>query len=67
MAKSFCFCMTCPKIEKFTVISHDWGTFIGSVLVGDHPERILGFVRTEADLVYQHHLSGADVNPFQIN
>ena len=38
-------------VEKFYVVSHDWGTIIGSVLVGDHPERILGYVRMEADLI----------------
>jgi epoxide hydrolase 4 len=38
-------------VEKFYLVTHDWGTIIGSVLVGDHPERILGFVRMEADLI----------------
>jgi pimeloyl-ACP methyl ester carboxylesterase len=38
-------------IEQFYVVSHDWGTIIGSVLVSDHPGRISGFVRMEADLV----------------
>jgi epoxide hydrolase 4 len=38
-------------IDQFYVVSHDWGSIIGSVLVSDHPERILGFVRMEADLV----------------
>jgi pimeloyl-ACP methyl ester carboxylesterase len=38
-------------IEKFYVVGHDWGALIGSLLVGDHPERILGFVRMEADLI----------------
>ena len=38
-------------IKKFFVVSHDWGTVIGSVLVGDHPDRILGYVRMEADLI----------------
>jgi epoxide hydrolase 4 len=38
-------------VKKFFVVSHDWGTIIGSVLVGDHPERILGYVRMEADLI----------------
>jgi len=37
-------------IRKFYVVSHDWGAIIGSVLVGDHPDRILGFVRMEFDL-----------------
>jgi pimeloyl-ACP methyl ester carboxylesterase len=38
-------------IKKYYVVSHDWGTIIGSVLVSDHPEHILGYVRMEADLV----------------
>ena len=38
-------------IERYFVVGHDWGALIGSVLVGDHPERIRGFVRMEADLI----------------
>jgi len=38
-------------IEKYYVISHDWGTIIGSVLVSDHPGHILGYIRMEADLI----------------
>jgi pimeloyl-ACP methyl ester carboxylesterase len=37
-------------IRKFYLVAHDWGSLIGSVLVGDHQERILGFVRMQADL-----------------
>jgi epoxide hydrolase 4 len=43
--------MDSPGVEKFYIVTHDWGTIIGSVLVGDHPEHILGFVRMEADLI----------------
>ena len=43
--------MTRLGIDKFYVVSHDWGTIIGSVLVSDHPEHILGYVRMEADLI----------------
>ncbi len=43
--------MTAMGIKNFYVVSHDWGSIIGSVLVGDHPDRILGYVRMEADLV----------------
>jgi pimeloyl-ACP methyl ester carboxylesterase len=39
------------KIDKFYVVGHDWGSVIGSVLVHDHQDRILGFVRMEADFV----------------
>jgi pimeloyl-ACP methyl ester carboxylesterase len=38
-------------IPKYYVVSHDWGTIIGSVLVSDHPDHILGYVRMEADLL----------------
>jgi len=38
-------------VEHYFVVGHDWGALIGSVLVGDHPDHILGFVRMEADLV----------------
>jgi pimeloyl-ACP methyl ester carboxylesterase len=40
-------------IAKYYVVSHDWGTIIGSVLVGDFQDRILGYVRMEADLIPQ--------------
>jgi pimeloyl-ACP methyl ester carboxylesterase len=38
-------------IRKYYVVSHDWGAVIGSVMVVDHPDRILGYVRMEADLI----------------
>jgi epoxide hydrolase 4 len=38
-------------VRQFYVVGHDWGALIGSVLVADHPDRILGFVRMEADLL----------------
>jgi pimeloyl-ACP methyl ester carboxylesterase len=38
--------------QKFFVVGHDWGTLISSVMVSDHPERILGYVRMEAELNY---------------
>jgi pimeloyl-ACP methyl ester carboxylesterase len=43
--------MTSLGIPKYYVVSHDWGTIIGSVLVSDHPDHILGYVRMEADLL----------------
>ncbi len=43
--------MTSLGIDKFYLVSHDWGTIIGSVLVSDHPGHILGYVRMEADLI----------------
>lgn len=39
------------KIGKFYIVGHDWGALIGNVLVDDHQDRILGFVRMEADFV----------------
>ena len=39
------------KIQKFYVVGHDWGALIGSVMVDDYQDRILGFVRMEADFV----------------
>jgi len=38
-------------IRQFFVVGHDWGSLIGSVLVSDYPNRILGFVRMQADLI----------------
>ena len=38
-------------INQFFVVGHDWGSLIGSVLISDYPNRILGFVRLQADLV----------------
>lgn len=40
-------------IQKAFIVGHDWGTLISSVMVVDHPERFLGYVRMEADLNYQ--------------
>ena len=37
-------------IKKFHIVGHDWGTIISSMIVGDHPDRILSFVRMEADI-----------------
>jgi len=42
-------------IKKFYLVSHDWGTIIGSVLVSDHPERIMGYIRMEADLIQKEN------------
>jgi epoxide hydrolase 4 len=43
--------MTSLGVDRFYLVSHDWGTIIGSVLVSDHPGHILGYVRMEADLI----------------
>lgn len=39
------------KIGKFFVAGHDWGALISSVLVDDHQDRILGYVRMEAEFI----------------
>ncbi len=38
-------------INRFFVVGHDWGSIIGSVLVTDYPDRVMGFVRMQADLI----------------
>ena len=37
-------------IDKFHIVGHDWGSIISSVMISDHPDRILSFTRMEADL-----------------
>jgi pimeloyl-ACP methyl ester carboxylesterase len=44
--------MDALEVDKFYIIGHDWGALISSVMVSDHPERFLGYVRMEADLKY---------------
>jgi epoxide hydrolase 4 len=39
------------QIGKFFVAGHDWGALISSVLVDDHQNRILGYVRMEAEFI----------------
>ena len=39
-------------VQKAYIVGHDWGALISSVMVVDHPERFLGYVRMEADLDY---------------
>jgi len=43
--------MDCIGIKKFYVVSHDWGSLIGGVVVNDYQDRILGFIRMQADLL----------------
>jgi len=40
------------KVNKFFIVGHDWGAIISSVMVSDHPERFLGYIRMQADLKY---------------
>jgi pimeloyl-ACP methyl ester carboxylesterase len=44
--------MDALRVGKFYIIGHDWSALISSVMVADHPERFLGYVRMEADLNY---------------
>jgi len=37
-------------LERFNLVSHDWGTNIGDFICGNHPDRILRFVRMECPL-----------------
>jgi pimeloyl-ACP methyl ester carboxylesterase len=39
-------------VGKFYIVGHDWGALISSVMVADHPDRFLGYIRMEADLKY---------------
>ena len=39
------------KIGKFFVAGHDWGALISSVMVDDHQDRILGYIRMEAEFI----------------
>jgi pimeloyl-ACP methyl ester carboxylesterase len=49
--------MTSLGVDKFYVAGHDWGAVISSVMVSDHPEHILGYVRMEADLIPKSNTS----------
>jgi pimeloyl-ACP methyl ester carboxylesterase len=49
------------KVDKFYLVSHDWGTLIGSVMAGDHPHHILGYVRMQVDLVLPPYTENANV------
>jgi pimeloyl-ACP methyl ester carboxylesterase len=49
--------MTSLGVNKFYLVSHDWGSIIGSVLVSDYPDHILGYVRMEADLIQKKNTS----------
>jgi len=44
-------------IQQYFVVSHDWGSIIGSILVNDHPQHIIGYVRMEADLIQRKNTS----------
>jgi pimeloyl-ACP methyl ester carboxylesterase len=38
-------------IKQFNLVTHDWGTAVGDYLAGEHPDRIIRYVRMEAPLL----------------
>jgi pimeloyl-ACP methyl ester carboxylesterase len=38
-------------LEQFNLVSHDWGTVISDFIAGNHPDRILRYVRMEAPVL----------------
>ena len=50
-------------IKEFFVVSHDWGSLIASIMVGDHPDLILGFVRMQADIIKQNQMAALTKKP----
>lgn len=38
-------------LERFNLVTHDWGTMIGDYLAGRHPDRIRRYVRMQAPLL----------------
>ena len=38
-------------LERFNLVSHDWGSVISDFIAGNHPDRILRYVRMEAPVL----------------
>jgi pimeloyl-ACP methyl ester carboxylesterase len=38
-------------VKQFNLVSHDWGSVIGDFIAGNHPDRILRYVRMEAPVL----------------
>jgi pimeloyl-ACP methyl ester carboxylesterase len=38
-------------LEQFNLVSHDWGSVISDFIAGNHPDRILRYVRMEAPVL----------------
>lgn len=38
-------------LERFNLVSHDWGSVISDFIAGRHPERVLRYVRMEAPVL----------------
>ena len=35
-------------LERFNLVTHDWGTLLGDFIAGRHPERVIKYVRMQA-------------------
>jgi pimeloyl-ACP methyl ester carboxylesterase len=35
-------------LERFNLVTHDWGTLLGDFIAGGHPERVIRYVRMQA-------------------
>jgi pimeloyl-ACP methyl ester carboxylesterase len=35
-------------LERFNLVTHDWGTLLGDFIAGNHPERVIKYVRMQA-------------------
>jgi epoxide hydrolase 4 len=42
--------MDALNVNKFVLVSHEWGSIVGTYLAGLHPQRVSHFVRLEAPL-----------------
>lgn len=38
-------------VKQFDLVTHDWGTMVGDYLAGDHPDRVIRYVRMQAGLL----------------
>jgi len=38
-------------VEQFNLVTHDWGTLVGDYLAGNHPDRVIRYVRMQAGLL----------------
>jgi len=38
-------------VKRFNLVTHDWGTMVGDYLAGNHPDRVIRYVRMQAPLL----------------
>jgi pimeloyl-ACP methyl ester carboxylesterase len=38
-------------IKRFNLVTHDWGSMVGDYLAGNHPDRVIRYVRMQAPLL----------------